>query len=79
MAYLDQDTGERRSVTLNVVGHASGDIFLLKNQAKEVRNGDSGIQALGGSVAMALPRQILSMLHLGVGSQVDVIVWRTAG
>ena len=32
------------------------------------------LRALGGSVVMALPRQILSMLHLGVGSQVEVSV-----
>lgn len=32
------------------------------------------LRALGGSVVMAVPRQILSMLHLGAGSQVDVCV-----
>jgi len=32
------------------------------------------LRALGGSVVMAVPRQILSMLHLGAGSQVDVSV-----
>jgi antitoxin ChpS len=32
------------------------------------------LRALGGSVVMTLPRQILSMLHLGVGSQVEVNV-----
>lgn len=32
------------------------------------------LRALGGSVVMSLPRQILSMLHLGVGSQVEVNV-----
>lgn len=32
------------------------------------------LRALGGSVVMSLPRQILSMLHLGVGSQVEVSV-----
>ena len=32
------------------------------------------LRALGGSVVLSLPRQILSMLHLGVGSQVEVNV-----
>ena len=32
------------------------------------------LRALGGSVVMSVPRQILSMLHLGVGSQVEVNV-----
>jgi antitoxin ChpS len=32
------------------------------------------LRALGGSVVMSLPKQILSMLHLGVGSQVDINV-----
>jgi antitoxin ChpS len=32
------------------------------------------LRALGGSVVMSLPRQILSMLHLGVGSQAEVSV-----
>ena len=32
------------------------------------------LRALGGSVVMSLPRQILAMLHLGVGSQVEVNV-----
>jgi antitoxin ChpS len=32
------------------------------------------LRALGGSVVITLPRQILSMLHLGVGSQVEVNV-----
>lgn len=30
------------------------------------------LRTLGGSVVMAVPRQILSMMHLGAGSQVDV-------
>ena len=32
------------------------------------------LRALGGSVVMAVPRQILSMLHLCAGSQVEVNV-----
>lgn len=32
------------------------------------------LRALGGSVVMAVPRQILNMLHLGAGSQVEVSV-----
>jgi antitoxin ChpS len=32
------------------------------------------LRALGGSVVMSLPKQILSMLHLGVGSQVEINV-----
>ena len=32
------------------------------------------LRALGGSVVMSIPRQILSMLHLGAGSQVEVSV-----
>ena len=32
------------------------------------------LRALGGSVVMSVPRQILSMLHLGAGSQVEVSV-----
>jgi antitoxin ChpS len=32
------------------------------------------LRALGGSVVMSLPRQILSILHLGVGSQVEINV-----
>jgi len=32
------------------------------------------LRALGGSVVMSLPKQILSMLHLGAGSQVEVSV-----
>jgi len=32
------------------------------------------LRALGGSVVMSVPRQILSMLHLGAGSQVEVNV-----
>ena len=30
------------------------------------------LRTLGGSVVMAVPRQILSMMRLGAGSQVDV-------
>lgn len=32
------------------------------------------LRTLGGSVVMAVPRQILSMLNLGAGSRVDVNV-----
>ena len=32
------------------------------------------LRALGGSVVMAVPKQILSMMHLGAGTQVDVNV-----
>lgn len=32
------------------------------------------LRALGGSVVMTVPKQILSMLHLGAGSQVNVSV-----
>lgn len=32
------------------------------------------LRALGGSVVMALPKQILNMLHLCVGSRVEVTV-----
>lgn len=32
------------------------------------------LRALGGSVMMSVPKQILSMLHLGAGSQVEVSV-----
>lgn len=32
------------------------------------------LRSLGGSVVLAVPKQILSMLHLGAGSQVDVCV-----
>ncbi|MBE0504501.1 MAG: antitoxin [Desulfuromonadales bacterium] len=32
------------------------------------------LRALGGSVVMAVPKQILTMLHLSAGSQVDVTV-----
>jgi len=32
------------------------------------------LRKLGGSVVMAVPMQILSMLHIGVGSQVNVNV-----
>jgi antitoxin ChpS len=32
------------------------------------------LRALGGSVVMALPKQVLNMLHLCVGSQVEVSV-----
>lgn len=32
------------------------------------------LRALGGSVVMSVPKQILSMLHLGAGSQVEVNV-----
>lgn len=32
------------------------------------------LRKLGGSVVMALPMQILSMLHIGAGSQVGVNV-----
>ncbi len=32
------------------------------------------LRTLGGSVVLAVPRQILSMLHLGAGSQMDVSV-----
>lgn len=30
------------------------------------------LRTLGGSVVMAVPKQILSMMHLGAGSLVDV-------
>ena len=32
------------------------------------------LRALGGSVVLAVPRQILSLLHLSAGSQVEVNV-----
>ena len=32
------------------------------------------LRALGGSVVLSVPRQILNMLHLGAGSQVEVNV-----
>ncbi|MDA8159487.1 MAG: antitoxin [Desulfobacteraceae bacterium] len=32
------------------------------------------LRALGGSVVMALPKQVLAMLRLGVGSRVEVSV-----
>lgn len=30
------------------------------------------LRTLGGSVVMAVPKQVLSMMHLGAGSQVEV-------
>lgn len=30
------------------------------------------LRSLGGSVVLAVPKQILGMMHLGAGSQVDV-------
>ncbi len=32
------------------------------------------LRALGGSVVMSLPKQVLTMMHIGAGSQVDVNV-----
>ena len=32
------------------------------------------LRSVGGSVVMAVPRQILNMMHLGAGTQVDVNV-----
>jgi antitoxin ChpS len=51
-----------------------GVIHLFNNEARRCVMATVALRALGGSVVMAVPKQILSMLHLGVGSQVDVCV-----